>query len=87
VTERDVPNDVGLDSSGEAERLSLRRPFRWDRAGLLYAGRRYACWTVTLTPGEFAALQQGREILITPGTEYLLLLKLRVSTKENRDGV
>jgi hypothetical protein len=70
-----APDDVGLDSSGEAERLTLRHPFRWSRAGLYYFSRRYACWTVTLTRGELAALQQGREILIAVGTEYLLLVR------------
>lgn len=72
--------DCDLDSSGEAPRLVLRRPFRCDRAGLFYFGRRYAGWTLTLTPPrELAALANGRQILVAPGAEYLLLV--RTATK------
>ena len=75
------PPECDLDSSGEAARLVLRRPFRWDRAGLFYFGRRYvnAGWTLTLTSRELAALANGRQILVAPGTEYLLLV--RTATK------
>ena len=66
---------VDLDSDGETQRLILRRPFRWDRAGLFYFGRRYRGSTVPVTPRELAALHAGREILIAPGTEYLVLLR------------
>ena len=73
------PDDCDLDSSGEVARLVLRRPFRWDRAGPFYFGPRYAGWTLTLTSGELAALSNGRQILVAPGTEYLLLV--RTATK------
>jgi hypothetical protein len=73
------PVDCDLDSSGEVPRLVLRRPFRWDRAGHFYFGRRYAGWTLTLTFGELDALANGRQILVAPGTEYLLLV--RTATK------
>ncbi len=69
------PVDCALDSSGEVARLVLRRPFRWDRAGLSYFGRRYAGWTLTLTSSELAALANGRQILVAPGTEYLILVR------------
>ena len=69
------PDDCDLDSSGEVARLVLRRPFRWDRAGLFCFGRRCAGWTVTLSSPELAALANGRQILIAPGTEYLLLVR------------
>ena len=73
------PHECDLDSSGEAARLVLRRPFRWDRAGLFYFGRRYAGWTLTLTSHELTELANGRQILVAPGTEYLLLV--RTATK------
>ena len=69
------PHECDLDSSGEAARLVLRRNFRWDRAGLFYFGRRYAGWTLTLTSSELAAFANGRQVLVAPGTEYLLLLR------------
>jgi hypothetical protein len=69
------PVDCDLDSSGEVPHLVLHRPFRWDRAGLFYFGRRCAGWTVTLSSRELAALANGRQILIAPGTEYLLLVR------------
>ena len=69
------PHECDLDSSGEAARLVLRRDFRWDRAGLFYFGRRYAGRTLTLTSSELTALANGRQILVAPGTEYLLLLR------------
>jgi hypothetical protein len=73
-------DDVDLDSDGEAQRLILRRlilrrPFRWDRAGLFYFGRRYRGSTMPVTPRELAVLHAGREILIASGTEYLVLLR------------
>ena len=69
------PHLCDLDSSGEAARLVLRRNFRWDRAGLFYFGRHYAGWTLTLTSSELAAFANGRQVLVSPGTEYLLLLR------------
>ena len=69
------PHECDLDSSGEAVHLVLRHPFRWDRAGLFYFGRRYTGWTLTLTSGELSALAKGRQILVAPGTEYLLLVR------------
>ena len=66
----------GPDSSGEVDRLVLRRPFRWVRAGLLYFGRRHAGWTLTLTSSELDALTTGRQILVAPGTEYLMLVRI-----------
>ena len=69
------PVDCGLDSAGEVARLVLRRPFRADRADLFYSGRRYTGWTLTLTPSELTALANGRQILVAPGTEYLLLVR------------
>jgi len=69
------PHECDLDSSGEAARLVHRHPFRWDRAGLFYFGRRYAGWMLTLTSSELTALANGRQILVAPGTEYLLLLR------------
>ena len=69
------PHECDLDSSGEVARLVLRRNFRWDRAGLFYFGRRYAGWALTLTPSELATLANGRQILVAPGTEYLLLVR------------
>ena len=69
------PHECDLDSSGEAARFVLRRPFRWDRAGLFYFGRRYAGWMLTLTSSELAAFANGRQILVAPGTEYLLLVR------------
>ena len=77
------PHVCDLDSSGEAARLVLRRNFRWDRAGLFYFGRRYAGWTLTLTPSELATLANGRQILVAPGTEYLILL--RTATKPHTE--
>ena len=69
------PHECDLDSSGEVARLVLRRPFRWDRGGLFYFGRRYAGWTLTLTSSELVTLANGRQIVVAPGTEYLLLLR------------
>jgi len=40
-----------------------------------YFGRRYAGWMLTLTSSELTALANGRQILVAPGTEYLLLLR------------
>ena len=73
------PHEYDLDSSGEAARLVHHHPFRWDRAGLFYFGRRYAGWMLTLTSSELAAFANGRQILVAPCTEYLLLL--RTATK------
>jgi len=69
------PHECDLDSSGEAARLVLRRNFRGDRAGLFYFGRRYAGWMLTLTSSELTGFANGRQILVAPGTEYLLLLR------------
>ena len=69
------PHEYDLDSSGEAARLIHRHPFRWDRAGLFYFGRRYAGRTLTLTSSELVTLANGRQIVVAPGTEYLLLLR------------
>ena len=69
------PHECDLDCSGGAARIVLRRNFGWDRAGLFYFGRRYAGWTLTLTSSELVTLANGRQIVVAPGTEYLLLLR------------
>ena len=69
------PHLCDLDSSGEAARLVHRDPFRADRTGLFYFGRHYAGWTLTLTSSELVTLANGRQIVVAPGTEYLLLLR------------